>query len=381
MVRRGVRNGRRIIRSIRTFRIHPDTVFARMLMKFNLFLPFYLLIFIGSTFHISATMTDEPDCIDSAEIVRLSEMRQVLMSVPDTLSLFWYSTDLELQSANPDAYWLMNRMMQMKVEAESAEEDWAWMQAVSDCMAAYDNRIGRVSDKCASENLAMQDIENLVAHYNGGNQPELNTWTDIMAVLSRFRTINLYERLITSVDPSRLKQGLLREYGAWHRLNRAMTGFMLDYTYAGAAYSALPMDVNGLIDSWSCKRYEELIVEKAILLHDQVFETESSAVLPEKIESLLLPFETIRVEAVVAACVSDPESMEWALERYGTCYDVQTIRKHTADIRTGINHWMNERKSIANMLSESRKKSYMELTKRMLRRFYVEITELAEPKY
>ena len=135
-------------------------------MKHNTIVLFCPLVFIG--------------CTGQTYNIR----QQDLMGTPDTLSNFWFSTDPELPSMNENAYWLMNRMMQMQGETVTADEDWAWMQAVGDYVTEYNTRIGRVMDKRASENMAMQDIENLISHYSGGNQPELNTWTYVMSILS-----------------------------------------------------------------------------------------------------------------------------------------------------------------------------------------------------
>lgn len=303
------------------------------------------------------------------------------MSVSDTLSNFWYLTDSELPTMNKHAYWLMNRMMQMKCEAVTSEEDWAWMQAMGDYVAKYNSLIGRSMDKRASENMAIQDIENLIDHYSGGNQPELNTWTYVMSVLSYYKTINMYDRLIMCIDCSSLKEEIQREYEVWHKLNRALNGFMLNYTYAGASYSSLPMDINGMAEYWSCKRYEELVIEEAILVYDKSFKSDSITVSLDKVDTLLMSFDDIELEDVIAKLEADFESTEWVRERFGECLDMQIVREYVTDIRMSIRNWLTERERIADMLPKSQKESYKELTKQMLHRFCGDIADLIKLIY
>lgn len=58
--------------------------------------------------------------------------KEQMQAITDTAYFFWFSDDVELQSADPHAYWLMNRMMQSVQYVRTAEDAIAWSLALND---------------------------------------------------------------------------------------------------------------------------------------------------------------------------------------------------------------------------------------------------------
>ncbi len=100
--------------------------------------------------------------------------KEQMLAVSDSAYFFWFSDDAELQEADPHAYWLMNRMMQTVQYVKTAEDAVAWTLALNEDVKEYGRIINRrIHDKRA-EDAASLAIENLIALYGAGNQPELN---------------------------------------------------------------------------------------------------------------------------------------------------------------------------------------------------------------
>lgn len=352
-----------------------------MSMKNTMTMAVCLLLGSGSAAEIALAMTHTEGRVDSIGPVHIPKSKQVLIAIPDTLAEFPYMSDERLQSKDRNAYWLMNRMIQMKNVAVTPDEDWAWMQAVGDCVAEYDGRIGRTAGRQEAERMAMRDIERLIDLYDSGYQSELNTWAYVTSVLAYYRTINTYDRLIRAVGPSPLKEAYRREYEAWHELNRALIGFMLEYTYRGASYSSMPMDTNGTAGRWSDKRHEELVVEEAILVYGTPFRSDSPAVSPEQIDTLLMPFGRIGPEGVIAEFGDNIESTDRMQQRIAERFDIRAIRSYAAEIGSGLRSWAAERARIAALLPESQRESYEELTRQMLHRLHDDVADLTKPAY
>lgn len=69
-----------------------------------------------------------PDSVRTA----IDSTREVMLATVDTTQLFWFSNDVEFQSANSHAYWLMNRMMHTVQNVRTAEDGIAWALALNE---------------------------------------------------------------------------------------------------------------------------------------------------------------------------------------------------------------------------------------------------------
>ena len=66
---------------------------------------------------------------DSKE--QIEKKRKELAAVPDTLYNFVFTSDDVMKTADPHAYWLLNRMMQTVQEIRTAEDAYAWALMMS----------------------------------------------------------------------------------------------------------------------------------------------------------------------------------------------------------------------------------------------------------
>ena len=82
----------------------------------------------GNGMEISS-MVDSVGSDYTANAIAIEQKKQEMLAVADSVGRFWFSEDIEFQSQDPHAYWLMNRMMQMVQLVQTADDDWAWMFA------------------------------------------------------------------------------------------------------------------------------------------------------------------------------------------------------------------------------------------------------------
>ena len=187
-----------------------------------------------------------PSMVDSvggdytANAAAIEEKKQEMLSIADSVGHFWFSDDTEFQSQDPHAYWLMNRMMQMVQQIETADDDWAWMLAMNESVKEYNARLGR---KIGSIDAACNAIDELIDIYNAGNQPELNTASYVESIMMHYKTVYAYYRLIEFIDDYddesnldvQMKALYYREFKEWFDINNAGNGLMFFYTYAAAS--------------------------------------------------------------------------------------------------------------------------------------------------
>ena len=245
-----------------------------------------------------------------------------------------------------DALVLMSRMMDSQAESPTADEDWEWMRAMGDSIAVYSARLGRTMDRRACEDAAMQDIEDMMENYTGGDQIELNVYAGVMSTLAYYRTLNMYDRLISAVDDAALKDGIRKEYSAWQRLYSSMSRFITDYTYAGVSYSSLPMDINEKLARWARERYEFLVREKAVLVdNDGDYSME------------------------ITLKILDEDTM---LER-----EIDAMSEIlSSDIHLCLMLWIDELANIAGLLPDQQAETYKALSWRLVNKFYIEAKDL-----
>ena len=119
----------------------------------------------GNGMEISS-MVDSVGSDYTANATAIEAKKYEMLSIADSVGNFWFSDDTEFQSQDPHAYWLMNRMMQMVQLIETADDDWAWMLAMNECIEEYNTRLGR---KIGSVDAACNAVDELIDIYNAGN--------------------------------------------------------------------------------------------------------------------------------------------------------------------------------------------------------------------
>ncbi len=329
----------------------------------------------------------------TANATAIEQKKQEMLAIADSVGRFWFSDDTDLQSQDPHAYWLMNRMMQMMKQIKTADDCWAWMLAMNESIEEYNTRLGR---KIGSVDAACNAIKELINIYNAGNQPMLNTASYVESILMHYKAVYTYYRHIEFIDDHnndsnwdvQLSVLYYREFKEWFDINNAVNGIMYFYTYASAGYSALSMDLNGTFEIWSRDRLAELEIERDIYWsYDwKPFESDSKTISPKKFEKLLDNFKTRTKSDVIEEFFGDlydkkDRDYEYAEERVGSKYDFEKIAEMLRYYETALTNWRKVREQIAQMLPNEKQKSYREITKQMHTRLYNDLVELKEIRY
>lgn len=326
----------------------------------------------------------------TANAALIGQSKQEMLGVADSVGGFWFSDDLELQSQDPHAYWLMNRMMQMRQLVSTADDDWAWMLAMNESVEGYNTRLGR---KIGSVYAAVMVMEELIGFYGAGSQAEMNTASYVMSVLEHYKTLYAYYMLINSIYGyddgdnwgTQMKALYYKEFKEWFALNDAVYRVMCDYTYAPARYSSLSLDLNGAFEQWSKARSDELEIERDIFwtYNWTAYESDAEIVSPKEFDELLGYFKRRTMDDVVEEIVADWVEPNYALarERIGYSIDFDVIAETLERYVVALDAWRAVREQIALMLPEAKRESYREISNQMHSRLYNELSALKEIHY
>lgn len=325
--------------------------------------------------------TTIPDSIRTA----IDSTREVMLASADTTQLFWFSNDVEFQSADPHAYWLMNRMMHTVQNVRTAEDGIAWALALNENVQEYSRRIDRRIYEIKAEDAAVRAIEDLIDIYAAGNQPELNAYSYVTSILEIYRTTNEYIRIMRFRHDEPLAGLLYKEYSAWFDLNNAASGIMTFHTYAAAGYSALPMDINLTFAYWSEQRHKELMTERDTFwkYHWEPFKSDCKRVSSKRFLKLIRYYTTLTLDTIVKENAKDwnLKRSEYAYERLDGCFDFDRISEMAYLYEEAYRNWLEAREDIATYLPKEQGKSYREATKQMHARLYGDLRELKSIKY
>lgn len=310
--------------------------------------------------------------------------KEQMKAITDTAYHFWFSDDAELREADPHAYWLMNRMMQTVQYVRTAEDAVAWTLALNEDVKEYGRRIDRRIHDRRAEDAAAQAMENLIALYGAGNQPELNIESYVLSILEYYRLINSYIRLMDLQHDNELKRLLYREYREWFDINNAANGLMVFYTYA-AGYSALPMDINYTFAEWSEKRSKELEIECDIFWSYswQPYSSDSHRVSERRQEKLISYFKEANQDAIIDEVLSgwEEKDYEYAQKRFGESFDFDRIYEMATYYETALQNWKAVREQIKSHLPKQKQKSYSEITREINTRLYDDLLRLKKISY
>ena len=312
---------------------------------------------------------------DSAKAIE--QKVQQMIAYADFDGHFYFSDDKEFESQDPNAYWLMGRMMQMVQMVETADDCWAWMLAMNQSVEQYNSRLGR---KIGSVDAACLAIEELIDIYHSGNQPELNTASYVESILAHYKVVYAYYEFIEDINDYKkdsdwdlqMKALYYREFKEWFDLNNAVDGIMTFYTYAAARYSALSMDLNGTFEIWSKGRLEELVVESDIISsYDwKPFSSDAKRISSKMFDQLLSYFKGKTGDY-------DVEQNELNDENDYLHNFAQMLIYY----ETALTNWREIREQIAQMLPENKQNSYREITKQMHTRLYDDLENLKQMRY
>ena len=326
--------------------------------------------------HTSSDYTANADAI--------AQKTQEMLAVSDTAELLGYTDDTTLQSRDPDAYWLMNRMMQMCYLVEDADDDWAWMLATNRSIDEYNKRSGCEN---GSAERAIESIYKLLEVYYAGYQSQMNTASYINCTAEHYKTLNGYYRLIESIGchngnsdlNNRLKTLYYNEFRQWFNIIQAMSTLMYEYTYSMSMYSSLPIVLSETEISWLNNRYAGINIEKEICLTDEckAIENDTECTSPEKFKALLEYFKDRTKEKFVKDYIS--ENGEWDYRQFSKRIDNIDFEKITAaadSYDAALSNWAETREKIALMLPEDKQAAYRNVTEKMYTLLYKDLLKL-----
>ena len=319
---------------------------------------------------------DDYNCRMSA----IEEKKQEMLAIADNTGMFWFSDDTEFEAQDPNAYWLMNRMMQMVQLVLTADDDWAWMLAMNESIEEYNCRLGRSIGSVEAATLAIEELNNT---YYAGNQPEMNTASYVESILEHYKAVYAYHELIDYIgdDDTCLKALYYREFCHWFDINHSIYGIMVRYTYGAAGYSALPLDINSTFGAWSKARTDEVEIERNILSYWQwkPFSSDAGKITEKKFDKLLKFLKSRTRESVAKKMASDWYYSDYdeAYEKAGL-FDFDHFYKVLDDYIPAIEGWRQVREEIARYLPKEKQKSYREITRQIHTRLYNDLLEQKE---
>ncbi len=254
--------------------------------------------------------------------------KEDFLAVSDSASNFYFTGDSELMQSGENAFWLMNRMMQMYSEVVFNKEYWEWGLAMNETIDQYSAKVG-ASRSALSEtdrqNAAMDDVAKLIYVYSGKAQSAINAYTFVCTIQSLYKTVSEYISMAEVLEPD--KRNLLREeFSAWHSIIDAQISLFCDYTLQGDHYSALGMDINMKCEEWIKARHEKMLLEKKIISGEPMRLKPDSL---RKIDFAQLPDEFRELEPKIEEWLSARKKVEAALPKSTqSAYHAVTIRMH-----------------------------------------------------
>ena len=345
---------------------------------------------------------------DSKE--QIEKKRKELAAVPDTLYNFVFTGDDVMKTADPHAYWLLNRMMQTVQEIRTAEDAYAWALMMEDCVFEYNRRSGR---KIGSVNRAINDLDEFIDSGGFTGRREYgNTdtvWEKMLynyykplfsyenSILAIYKTINLYMKPIAYLEEQafvssntnmwscfRLQDLYYMEFCEWFDLTNALNAIMEYYSYSMAHYRYAPMERTETFERWSCDRFEELKIEQQILGEDdwQYFDVSMSGVSKKEFDELIEYFKTRNRETVAEELEEGfaAPNREEMLKSIDENLDFEKVAEMVSLYETALNNWCKVRDAIAERQRDGSagRKAYRDMTKRVYKRFYNDLSELKD---
>lgn len=329
--------------------------------------------------------------LTDSEARNIELKKQELLAIPDSVGNFPFDGS-KLQSIDPQAYWLLRRMMLMEDFAETYDDYWAWMLAVNENIEEY---TARIDCKTFSVDSALSTIEKNVEiyfeKYSNYSQPEINSATYIDLTLAKYRTIYGYFQLIEDVsyhddaDNKDLVTLYYREYKEWFEINSITENLASCYTFNIARYSSSPMEYNELAANRLINRLSELDIERSVCQDDnsEPFHLDSDTIAEKDFTELIYYYKEITEDDIIEGIVS-----EWAEKDYDSAreltdgeFDFMKISETISKYETALANWREIRKHIMIMLPAKKQETYQETTNMMQSRLYNDLLEIKTVRY
>ena len=309
--------------------------------------------------------TSEEVTEPSSATERIALKQAAMLSVSDKETNFLFNEDKDIEAADPNAYWLMNKMMQSMIHVKTAEDGLAWALAFNENVKEYSKRLRKNINKEDAEEAATLSIAHLMNLYYEGSMAEINTATYVNSILAIYKTTNKYISLMSRQYDESLTELIYREYCEWFDMNNAANAILYSYTFGNACYSSAPMDLNETFESWSANRLKELNAEEDILcwgICEPYPSYNAGKVSYNKFAKL--------VKDSKASLVSrrKKESIE--------TYEYDFLLPMFDEYSTALEKWYKVREEIASHLEDDSQKAYRKMTATVASRLYEEFSNL-----
>lgn len=310
--------------------------------------------------------------------------RYVLCYYPDSIC----GNDSVLERKDPNAYWLMKVMLQMEKGVENCDDCWAWMLNVDDCIQEYNRRLGR---EIGNSDIAMATITELIGDYGMGTQFQMNVSSDVFFVIAFYKMVKAYSEYISfvdnfDVDPCdhmNLSDLCYQEFCAWFDMMKQSNNIMIEYTFACAAYSSLPMDMAYIyMDRITC-RHALLDKESDLLwrVNERPYIGNGKVIRPRTFKALLNHFMELYQ---IPDAGDDSTQNDTTVEEDNVMeepIDYRLIALYAADYELALEAWRELRERIVQRLPLGMRSSYRAITNELHSNFYQNLLELSEPVF
>lgn len=328
--------------------------------------------------------TDDPDNNEKYEEVYtpwIKAMEKNTLHVTRLLEL----TDMKYaeEERSPGLYentaTLVNRMMAMYNEVYTPEEAWAWTLAMDKCLEVYNRHTGRQQ---ARDETTIALMEEFLDPLCSGGQYDMNYASYVYATISHYRAVMEYRRAAERYyrEGQELLRGMYyREYCCWHRLMSAQYDLMCGYTYAMAAYSSLPMELNTTQGSWYDARREELENEFYQSIYDGKKIEKTGKVSQMQFAGLLEKFRNYEKDAGYKANRQWWESVRGADENNAvpeTPVDKGKITATLCQYEKALQEWRSVRTDMEDYLPKQERKAFRTTTENTHARLFKDLAQL-----
>lgn len=289
--------------------------------------------------------------------------------------------DADLYAEDPHAYWLYDCMTTLHSYLQTPEDRWAYHLVMDSCVSIYNNRLGR---KSGSLSLALKAVSELLSGYTAGNQPQMNGWAYFKQLTNELHTLRLYKSIddymTDDLQKGTLDGGYAQEFKAWQQVVDACERIMYEYTFSQARYSAAPMEMSFIKESWYADRLEILDKEWNCIV---LAVTDSVAVKEEPTTDADLAFIINRFYNNVPTAGWDDVSFGWydddaqELAPYLSDPEVQDhVRVLAYHCKQAVKRWQAVREQVLQSLPQDRQEQYRLLTQAMQDRIYAMLVSL-----
>ena len=222
-------------------------------------------------------------------------------------------------------------------ERDAAPMDyWEWAEKSNRLVERLGNEHDLfMSDTASVAHQSVERINELVYQNTAGNQPELNGVSFVYAVLELYRTLDMNLAVVAEFKENQeLLEAMKQEYACWMDYYWSSYRFYNDCIIGDQSYSALPMDLNGFLESNARQRYAILVDELTLFKTGELSADREKDITVERLEKYIHQMESGSAQPA-----------------------------HLQALRQAVLAWIKQRERVSSMLPSSYRDAYDLLTR------------------